>query len=69
MNTIPIDISPKRIPSREEYHQEYAGEITASDFNTHFPNRLRIPALSSACRFNECHRQRLLAKQEVNPVC
>lgn len=26
------------IPSREQFHREYAGEIRLSDFNTSYPN-------------------------------
>lgn len=26
------------IPTRNEFHKEYAGEISAADFNTNYPN-------------------------------
>ncbi|GLC79205.1 hypothetical protein [Lacrimispora brassicae] len=31
------------IPSREEFHREYAGEITVEDFCTEKTRRCRIP--------------------------
>lgn len=26
------------IPTRKEFHKEYAGEISSADFNTNYPN-------------------------------
>jgi hypothetical protein len=37
------NIKPSLIPTREEFHQEYAGEITLEDFSTEKTSRRKIP--------------------------
>lgn len=45
------------IPTREEFHKEYAGEITLADFSTEHPNPYRINKLASAQIFNLRNKQ------------
>ncbi len=40
------------LPSREDFHREYGGEITIQDFSTQYPNRLRLTKQLAAQRFN-----------------
>lgn len=57
------------IPSREQFHREYAGEITLADFDTDHPNKSRLNRLAHAFRVNADHRQRYFAekiKKEVS---
>ncbi len=42
----------KPLPSREDFHRGYAGEITTLDFSTQYPNPLRLAKQFSAQRFN-----------------
>jgi|GEM_PF-5504357 len=37
------------IPTREEFHKEFAGEIRIEDFCTDKPNRYKIPYTSVEC--------------------
>lgn len=46
----------KPLPSREDFHREYGGEITIRDFSTQYPNPLRLPKQFSAQRFNHSIR-------------
>lgn len=41
-----------RIPTREEFHKEYAGDITLADFDTNKPNTLRLKQLMKTDKFN-----------------
>lgn len=40
------------IPSREDFHKGYAGEITWADYNTNHPNPFRMRQFNSADKFN-----------------
>lgn len=40
------------IPSRKEFHKEFAGTISEADFNTCYPNPYRIDAQYGAYKFN-----------------
>lgn len=41
------------IPSREEFHKSFAGEIYLADFDTDHPNHYRLYAQMKAWRFND----------------
>lgn len=41
-----------RIPTREEFHKEWSGEITIDDFSTDHPNPNRLKEQMNAFRFN-----------------
>lgn len=47
-----ISIGALRIPTREEFHKEYAGDITLADFDTNKPNTTRLKRLIKIDRFN-----------------
>lgn len=47
-----IPSNPLHIPTREEFHREYAGKITNADFNTSHPSRYRFSNFMAAYRFN-----------------
>lgn len=41
------------VPSRREFHKEFAGTISDADFNTCHPNPYRIDAQYGAYKFNQ----------------
>lgn len=51
-NTVPQN-NQLYIPSREEFHREYAGTISEADFNTCHPNPHRLDAQYGAYKFNQ----------------
>lgn len=48
------------IPTREEFHREFAGEIDLEDFCTSHPNKYRLNKLRSSLTFN--HQNRAIAE-------
>ncbi len=51
------------LPSREEFHREFAGIITSADFNTYYPNSNRNIAYTGL----ERHTHRIANKRQC--VC
>lgn len=51
------------IPTREEFHRQWAGELSLADFNTSYPNPYRLNSQMSAFRFNERMKKQLLKEE------
>lgn len=49
------------IPSREDFHREYAGKICISDFNTCYPGPYNLSECIQAFKFNNKNKE--LARQ------
>lgn len=45
------------IPTREEFHSQWGGEIMQADFDTAKPNPLRLKYLHTAYLLNEKHKK------------
>ncbi|MBO5484372.1 MAG: hypothetical protein J5979_04085 [Lachnospiraceae bacterium] len=49
---------PPRIPTREEFHREWSGEITLADFSTEHPNPYRLNQQMTAYKFNQYYKNK-----------